>query len=268
MTLGISSYTFGWAVSAHALDEIGLLDWAQAHEIRVLQIGDNLPLHTFDAARLERLGAHAAQDGITLEIGAKGLTPERINVYTDIARCLDSPLIRFVADDGEYQPSASEIVSILRDALPRLGTLTLALENHDRFPAVQLQSILEAVNDPRVGLCLDTANSLGAGEGINEVAARLAPWTVNLHLKDFTVERLPYLMGFTVSGRPAGGGMLDIPALLALLSPYERCHSAILELWTPPEAQMADTLVKEAAWAEASIVYLRPLFQRGQQTGP
>jgi hypothetical protein len=88
----------------------------------------------------------------------------------------------------------------------------------------------------------------------------LAPFTVNLHLKDFHIERVPHLMGFTVSGRPAGGGLLHIPRLLEQLRPYHRCRTAVLELWTPPEPRLADTLVKEATWATQSLNYLRPLF--------
>ena len=61
MKLGISSYTYSWAVGvpghapARPLDENDLLDKAHEHRVSLLQIGDNLPLHTFDSARLERL---------------------------------------------------------------------------------------------------------------------------------------------------------------------------------------------------------------------
>ena len=50
MTLGLSSYTFGWAVGvrgqepARPLDECGLLDKCREHSVKLLQIGDNLPL--------------------------------------------------------------------------------------------------------------------------------------------------------------------------------------------------------------------------------
>jgi sugar phosphate isomerase/epimerase len=129
--------------------------------------------------------------------------------------------------------------------------------NNDRCPCRVLRDVIEAVGSERVGVCLDTANSLGAGEGIQEVAEVLAPYTVNLHIKDFTIERLPYLMGFTVSGRPAGDGMLDVPELLQQLQPHGRCRSAILELWTPPEENIEDTVRKEATWASASLQYLK-----------
>lgn len=261
MILGLSSYTYGWAVGrndgARALDENGLLDRCREHRVKVLQIGDNLPLHTFDEERLTRLAQRAQSEGVQLEVGARGLTFERVAIYAAIARRLSARLIRFVVDDSEYHPTADAVAVLLRQCFPLLDGLTLGIENHDRFPAATLARIMQTVDSRQIGICLDTANSLGAGEGIDAVAATLAPWTVNLHLKDFHVERLPHLMGFTVTGRPAGAGLLDIPGLLRRLAPHGRCRTAILELWTPPEADVEKTLAKEVAWAMQSLEFLK-----------
>jgi sugar phosphate isomerase/epimerase len=266
MKLGISSYTYSWAVGvpghppARALDENGLLDKAQEHGVSLLQIGDNLPLHTFDPARLERLAQRAAHEGILLEVGARRLTLERAAEYIAIARRVGAKLIRFVIDDADHHPAPAAVTSVLREVAPLLRGLTLGIENHDRFPAAALRTMIEAAGSEQVGVCLDTANSLGAGEGIEAVAAVLAPITVNLHIKDFWIERVPYLMGFTVTGRPAGGGMLKLPALLEQLAQYGRCQTAVVETWPPPEANLDATLAKEASWAAQSIQYLKPLF--------
>jgi sugar phosphate isomerase/epimerase len=264
--LGISSYTFGWAVGVpgheppRKLDEHDLLEKARAHGVKLLQVGDNIPLDTFDPERLRRLAARAAGENVELEMGARGLTAKRVATYATIARRLGARLIRFVVDDADYHPSPDTIVWILREVTPLLNGLTLAIENHDRFSAKTLRSIIETAGSERIGVCLDTANSLGAGEGIDIVAAVLAPATVNLHIKDFSIERFPHLMGFSVSGRPAGGGLLDIPSVLKQLAPFGRCATAVLELWTPPEAELEHTIAKEAAWAAQSIAHLKPLF--------
>lgn len=268
MKLGISSYTFGWAVGvrgsppAQPLDEQGLLDKAREFGVTLLQIGDNLPLHEFDDARLGRLAERAKREGIQLEAGARRLTVERVADYARIARTLNAKLIRFVIDDADYHPTREQVTGILRDCVPLLDGLQLGIENHDRFPAAILHGVIESAASESVGICLDTSNSLGSGEGIEAVAAVLAPLTVNLHIKDFAIERLPWLMGFTVTGRPAGGGMLDLPALLRQLAPHGRCASAILELWTPPESALESTIAKEARWAQQSLEYLKPLFAR------
>ena len=41
----------------------------------------------------------------------------------------------------------------------------LAIENHDRFPCATLAEILDRLDSPCAGICLDTANSLGCLEG-------------------------------------------------------------------------------------------------------
>ena len=266
MILGLSSYTFGWAVGVpgnapvHPLDEHGLLDQCREHGIKLLQIGDNLPLHTFDDARLNRLAERVAREGVQLEVGARRLTLERVAEYATIARRLGAKLIRFVIDDADYHPAPEAVSIVLRQCVPLLAGLRLGLENHDRFPAATLREMIESADSNRIGVCLDTANSLGAGEGLDTVVRELGPLTVNLHIKDFQIARVPHLMGFTVEGRPAGTGQLDVPRLLEKLAPFQRCESAVLELWTPPEAGLERTIAKEESWAAQSLEYLKPLF--------
>ncbi len=112
-----------------------------------------------------------------------------------------------------------------------------------------------------VGICLDTVNSFGALEGPQVVVDTLGPLTVNLHVKDFTIFRASHMMGFTVEGRPAGQGKLDIPWLLGELKRHGRECNAILELWTPPESSLDETIRKEQQWAEESVTYLRKLIE-------
>jgi 3-oxoisoapionate decarboxylase len=277
MKLGISSYAYGWAVGVgraadasinalgwreqaqalQAFDENSLLDAARNFGFQLVQFGDHLPLHEFDATRLQNLKSRAQRENIELEIGARGLTPEHLSTYTELARELNAPILRFVIDGPGYHPSPDEVVSVIKDALPALQHTTLGIENHDRFPARVLRSMMEEINSERVGICLDTANSLGAGEGIDEVVRELAPHTVNLHIKDFGVTRVPYLMGFVVEGRAAGQGMLNIPDVLQSLQPFGKCRSTVLETWVPPESDLKTTIEKEARWVEQSVEFLR-----------
>ncbi len=37
------------------------------------------------------------------------------------------------------------------------------------------------------------------------------PFTVNLHVKDFIIQRVGHQMGFTVTGTPLGKGMIQLP---------------------------------------------------------
>src|SRR5687767_3762498 len=120
MQLGLSTFTFGWAVGvpghapARPLDEHGLLDKCRELGVKLLQIGDNLPLHEFSDERLSRLAERAAHDGVQLEVGARRLTRERVTDYTVIARRLGAKLLRFVIDDTDYHPAAKAVTLVLQ----------------------------------------------------------------------------------------------------------------------------------------------------------
>jgi 3-oxoisoapionate decarboxylase len=266
MRLGIGSYTFGWAVGisgcppAKPMNELDLLQKARETGVSLLQIGDNMPLHKFEPGRLENFVRQATRNGIDLEVGARRLTTEQIAVYAGIANRIHAKLLRFVIDDHDYHPSPETVIGLLRDSESHLQGLTLAIENHDRFSARTLREIIETVGHSNIGVCLDTANSLGAGEGLREVVTTLAPLTFNLHLKDFRIHRVPNLMGFTVQGCPAGSGQMNLPWLLKQLQAFPRCESAILEQWTPPERELEKTIAKEAEWTLRSLNYLKPYF--------
>ncbi len=270
MILGLGSHTYGWAVGVpgHApvrpMDEMDLLDRARLHGVRLVQVCDNLPLLRLSPERLGRFADRASAEGVRIEVGSRGLTPAHAIEMVGLARRVGADLVRFVVDGPDFHPTPAEIVGMLREVALRLGQVRLGIENHDRLKAAVLRSIVEEVGSDRIGICLDTANSLGAGEGIDVVLAELGAHTFNLHIKDFHVTRLPHQMGFAVEGRPAGEGMLDVPGLLAGLRRHGRCGSAVLELWTPPGASIGETVVREEDWSARSLAYLRPLFGGGR----
>ena len=265
MLLGISSFTYGWAVGvpgnmpANPWTELTLLQRTIDFGLNTLQLGDNLPIHGLSKERLDTLKRQSDNSGIRLEIGARKLTRENLRVYLELAESLNAPLLRFVIDDDQYTPSREEIKRIVKEFVPDLekNKIKLGIENHDRFKAKELAAMIEEIGSSQVGICLDCVNSMGAGEGLEFVAGILAPYTINLHIKDFIVQRLPHKMGFTVTGTEAGKGMTNLPLLLDLLTPYNRCTSAVLEQWTPPENSIQETVVKENNWAHAGIRYLK-----------
>jgi len=274
MRIGVSSFAFGWAVGAPASPDASafsadtLLDFAVAHQVPVIQFGDNVPLQHCTVAELDALAARARTAEIAIETGARGLTAEHLERSIMISRRLDARVLRFVIDgakgDPHYEPEFSDVIAIIRESVPalRAANLTLGIENHDRFPGAMLRRLVENISSQHVGICLDTANSFGVGEGIGEVLRELAPVCVNLHMKDYIIERLPWLMGFTVVGRSLGQGMLPIDLVLDTVASHGRCHTAVVETWPPPEPEFAATLAKERLWAEESVVTLRAALGR------
>ncbi len=265
MILGIGSFTYGWSVGLDSgnprLSAFELLKRAADHGLNCVQIGDNLPLHHLSELKLNDLKAAALKNNIRLEVGARTLTENHLQRYLAICKSLKAPLLRFVVDGDGYEPPAETIISILKNVVSDLkqNGITLGIENHDRFKAKELAAIFEAIAEDGVGICLDCVNSIGAGEGLEWVADRLAPYTVNLHVKDFSIKRIEHKMGFTVMGAPAGDGMMDLPYVMSKLQPFNRCQSAILEQWVTPESDPDLTIKKEILWADRGINYLKHL---------
>jgi 3-oxoisoapionate decarboxylase len=263
MILGISSYTYTWAVGVKEhfpidpLTGMQLLDKANQLGVKLVQIADNMPLHKMDEEQILQIVEKARASGIELEAGSNKMTSANLENYIHIAERINSGILRFVIDGEGYTPTVSEIVSIIKNAEPELRKrkIVLAIENHDRLFSHEFVSIIERISSPYVGICLDCANSIGAGEGFHEVVSQLAPYAVNFHLKEVSIKRKFHKMGFDVEGRPFGEGALPLEWMLAQLT--EKCRTAILEQWTPPEENLFKTIAKEQNWAVRSIAHLR-----------
>jgi 3-oxoisoapionate decarboxylase len=281
MKLGLSTYTYTWAIGIpgypprEPLTALALLRRADQIGVRVVQFCDNYPLTAQWAMDLATAGAvrdkdlqrslneltdFARERCITIEIGTRGIA-DTANLlgHLELAKRFGAPFVRLVVDAKGHEPSPEDCVSRLCPLLPHFAEagVKLALENHDRFSSATLAQIVETLGPDYVGICLDTANSFGALEGPDVVVKTLAPYTLNLHVKDFTIARVSSQLGFVISGCAAGQGRLNIPWLLEQLRTAGRDVNAILELWTPFGPTLEGTIAREVAWAEESVRYVR-----------
>jgi sugar phosphate isomerase/epimerase len=267
--LGLSSYTLTWAVGvpgsmpAAPLSPYDLVDRASASDLKILQIADNLPLEKMTPGQITDLYNYARGKNVNIEMGSRGLTAEHAMQCLEAAALVHSPFLRMVIDGQGYEPTMANVKSILKELRPefRKRDIRLAIENHDRFRAVEFEDLIISSGTDWTGICLDSVNSMGAGEGFGTVAEILLPYTINLHIKDFDISRVSHKMGFIIEGRPAGKGMLNITELLQRAASNGLCRSAILELWTPPEPDIEATIMKEERWMHESIEYLKTLIK-------
>ena len=276
MELGISSWTVPWAVGivgyprpARPLDAIGLLDKAIEVGVRRVQIADNLPLDQLDDAELDRLRNAAQERGLVLEVGTRGVDRDHLVRYIDIAHRIGAPLLRTVLSGrllGSDQLAKTE--AEIRSIVPLLqeDRITLALENNEAFAAIQYSELVNQISDPRVGVCLDTANSLGRPETLETVVKHLAKHVVILHAKDYDIRRVDTRMGFSVVGTAAGEGRVDFSWLLRELTQSAGdAFSVILEHWPPFTADIDATVVNEQRWLVTSVNYLRGVLDSLRQ---
>ncbi len=268
MRLGLGSYAYAWAIGipgyppVKPMDVFAFVQRAARLGLRAVQIADNLPLHSLPKSQLKRLTRMTEELGIAVEVGTRGIAPSHLRRYLELATQFRSPILRIVIDTAVHHPTEDEIVETLRPLVPEFesANVILAIENHDRFKAATLSQIVQTLDSGWIGVCLDTVNSLGAAEGPEAVVHVLGPYVVNLHVKDFAIQRLDHMLGFSVEGRIAGKGQLDIAWLLDTLQAYARTESAILELWPPPEGIVEATIEKEDAWVVESVRFLRKLI--------
>ena len=265
MKLGVSSFTFPWAIGGIEADHpvvmsaFELVEKANVLGADVLQIADNLPIGHLGDSELQKLRSAADGFGIALEVGTRGIRAENIDRFLAIAQILGSPILRVVIDSKGHEPEIAEICQLLQPFAAKFksANIRLAIENHDRLTCAEFNEIIDRLGSDWVGICLDTVNSLGAVEAPNTVVPALAPRAINVHMKDFEIIRSNGQMGFTVQGTALGKGRLDIPAVIAAVGGSAREITSVIELWTPRQESYLATVELEEAWAKESVAFLR-----------
>lgn len=261
LRIGLSTYALNWAWGIpgypveKALTFPRFLRLAKQWGYGGVQIADNAPLMGLSQDARKKLWREADELGLFVEIGGRGLMDENLQRHIEIAAEAGSPILRFVIDGPGYEPGFEEIPDILADAAQKCGEqeIILAIENHDRFEAHQFATWFDEVGSPWLGLCLDSVNSFGCGEGFRETIRTLLPYTVNFHLKDFNIRRQPHNLGLLIEGTVVGEGILPVKSVIDRLIELGKCQSVIVEHWTAPEETVEATIAKEIEWCQRSI---------------
>jgi sugar phosphate isomerase/epimerase len=266
MKLGIGTYTYMWSIGFPGaeppvpMSALDLLVRARELGADVVQYGPNQPLVDLPEGALTDLIGRTREWNIEMEIGMRGFDMLDVRRHIALCRRTGATLLRTVSayQVSDPVPGEEELRATLECLLPDLDAagVCLAIENAT-IPATLLAKVLDELASPWLGVTLDTVNSLAIPEGTEHVARTLARHVRCLHVKDFVVERVWHLMGFTVEGRPAGKGQLDVPWLLGLLDEHGVKANAILELWVPRRSTLEETIALEHSWASESMQYLR-----------
>jgi 3-oxoisoapionate decarboxylase len=263
--IGVGSWTFPWAtgtVLSHQpetiLDPLGVVSRAKDLGVHVVHFLDNLPLDKFEDGAIEKASEFAAQNGIEVEIGTRGTSPEHLLNYLRIAKRMGARLIRTMGGWHGAPASLEEIEANLYKVLPDYGdaNVKIALENYEAYRTSELAALVRKIDHPCLGICLDLTNSFGALESADEILGNLVPFTISVHLKEFAVERLEFLMGFAFRGKPTGQGMLPLRKIFDALVAASRQANVIVEQWPPFQDSLSETMELELSWARQSVDHL------------
>lgn len=261
MPVGLSTYAFFWRASAAAPRPVGLpemLDETARLGASVFQICDYPAIESMPPAALRAVRDHAAGLGITLELGTRGVSLPHLERYRALAAALDVRFVRSMLRTAGHQPPAAEAITLLRAAVPRYADqgVTLGLETYEQVPTAELLTVVRAVGSPYLGVCLDPGNCVARLETPASVIEQVAPYVVNMHVKDFAFTRQQGWVGFALTGCPLGTGLLDYDAMVRAVRPEERGISQVVEHWLPRADTIEETCATEREWTRHSAGFL------------
>ncbi|MGY3319742.1 sugar phosphate isomerase/epimerase family protein [Arthrobacter sp. TE12232] len=260
--IGLSSYAFFWQLSDRVSAPLNLheaLAETAALGVDLFQICDYAQLEAMTDADLASVRATADALGIALELGTKGIRPEHLRKFLRIAGILGAPLLRTMFNVPGHTPDADETVAIFTGVLPdfEAAGVRIAVETYEQVPTSRVLDVIARVDSPYLGICSDPANTVAALESPREVIDAVAPYVLNMHIKDFAFSRKEGWVGFTYSGAPLGEGLLDYAYMARKLQPKERNINQIIEHWLPWQASEEETIRLEKQWTQQSLDFLR-----------
>ncbi|CAN0605955.1 unnamed protein product, partial [Ectocarpus sp. 12 AP-2014] len=162
-----------------------LMDVAKDHDLAVVQYAENCPLHLLDADELASLKSKADAFGIAIELGTQSFNAQEVETYIGIGQSVGAKILRVALDGPDAQKPIADLAAEFKALMPKAkdAGLRIAIENHFNYPSPRLVKLLDAIDNDGVGVCLDVANSICAGEWPMETVNTLAAHTINLHLK-------------------------------------------------------------------------------------
>ena len=239
MLLGLHTYSFylhgigqAWADFklpwARQMSTFELFDEAVLMGLDGLHLDDGV-LETLDPAYLREVKAAAQERRLYLEynfsmdMGGMGIGIQHdLDEAIATAEALGSDVVKVSMDLKRPRPLAGSrfhpqvkmqmenFASQLKAAVPaaEAAGVKIAVENHCDSFSEEILWLLDLVDHPAVGACIDTVNALMVMEDPMQAIANLAPRAFTNHFRDDRIELQRY--GFKLTGAAVGEGDIDM----------------------------------------------------------
>ena len=262
MPLGLSTYAFFWQHSDAAQRPLTvgqMLEETRDLGGSVFQICDYPAIEGTSDDDLAEIRRAARASDIALELGTRGVQTAHLLKYLDLAAKLDVTFVRSMLNTAAHKPTVTEAITLLKEVLPAFEErgVTIGLETYEQVSTDDLIRVVEGVASPFLGVCLDPANCVARLEMPADVIDRVAPYVVNMHIKDFTFTRQDGWVGFSLIGCPLGEGLLDYDAMIERVQPDSKMISQIVEHWLPWQGTIEQTCQLERQWTRHNVDTLR-----------
>jgi 3-oxoisoapionate decarboxylase len=236
MTFGLAAYSMpcscgfvqrdGRPANATPLTAWDLIDFASEHGLSSIEIPLQSTLPDLSAATIDRLRALLAERGLALVVDTGVVDVAQLRATLPLAARAGAQVVRATLSTilegaraglpGGWDTYLDEMrrrVVALRPDL-EAHDLTLALENHQDATSDDLIALCEAGGE-RVGVTFDVVNPLAVGEEPFAFARKVGGRIRNVHIKEYQI--YPTLSGYRLVRCAIGQGVIDWPAMLALL---------------------------------------------------
>lgn len=260
--IGLGSYSFYWQSSPLTSSPLSLSAQIQITSelgIELFQICDYLPLLEMSEVELEAVRGLANQLGVKIELGTRGLEADHLLKFLDLAKFFDAKLVRTMVQKKASSQGVDDAVQKLGLVIHKYEAagVSIALETYEQVSTKDLVAIVEKLQSPNLGICLDVANVVARLENPKECAELAKDLVNSIHVKDFQFSRQEGWVGFIYSGASLGTGLLDYQHLIATVSPATQGINQIIEHWVPFTESIEKTIELEKLWTNQSIEYLR-----------
>ncbi|MEH0018264.1 MAG: TIM barrel protein [Desulfobacter sp.] len=194
----------------------------------------------------------------------------------EIAACLGADIGKISVDVKRPRPLAAsrfhptvktqlrDFVGKVRAALPaveRTG-IRLAVENHADAFSEEILWVLDRIDHPLVGACVDTANGYHVTEDPSAAVRNLSPRAFTNHFRDGRIRYMPW--GVKLQGAAVGDGDFDMKAAYELIRANPDMDRINIELDMEGDLEnMARSLDIERTALVRSVDYCRNVLGVG-----
>ena len=291
MLLGLHTYSFylhgigqAWAGFKlpwpRQMSTFELFDEAVLMGLDGLHLDDGV-LETLDPAYLQEVKTAAQEPGLYLEynfsmdMGGMGIGIQHdLDEAIATAQSLGADIVKVSMDlirprplaGSRFHPRVKDqmktFASQLKDSAPAAAAagIKIAVENHCDSFSEEILWLLDRVDHPAVGACVDTVNALMVMEDPMQAIANLAPRAFTNHFRDDRIEMQRY--GFKLTGAAVGEGDIDMQRAYEIIKTQSSMHRINIETEMDiPLDNMEQALRLEKETIERSIRYCREVLE-------
>jgi sugar phosphate isomerase/epimerase len=189
---------------------------------------------------------------------AENLGADIVKVSMDLKRPRPVSASRF---HPQVMAQMKSFASQLKASAPKAGAagIRIAVENHCDSFSEEILWLLDRVNSPMVGACIDTVNALMVTEDPMQAIKNLSPRAFTNHFRDDRIEFQRY--GFKLTGAAVGEGDIDMKRAYEIIKTTSAMRRINIETEMEiPMDDMQQALRMEKETIERSIRYCRDVL--------